>query len=383
MNDNGQSRRRFLAGGASLGAAAFAGCTVPGMGGDDSGSASVPSLTSFRGSGPLVEGRPAPGGTSIEDLPDLSGDLALYLGGGEGGIYRSFVDALQEIYPNFNVEVLPGDSASLAQTVVEEVDAGNQRADVFWSIDAGSLAIVANNDAYAALPSDVTGPVADSFVGADGAWVGVAGRARAVPYNTDELSESDVPNKVADFPDSAALGDIGWAPTYGAFKSFITAMRQLRGEDATRSWLNAMQETSITRYPNEYEVSSAVANGSLTSGFANHYYAMRVRSSNPEAPIGLAFTEGDAGALVNVAGALAIQGTEKQELVNLFIRHLLSAEAQEFFATVAYSYPMIPEVEPVGDLPTIDELSPPDFDLAALADVQATNDLLRDTGVLQ
>ncbi len=36
------------------------------------------SLSDFRGSGPLVAQREAPGGTSIEDLPDLSGELTLY-----------------------------------------------------------------------------------------------------------------------------------------------------------------------------------------------------------------------------------------------------------------------------------------------------------------
>jgi iron(III) transport system substrate-binding protein len=175
---------------------------------------------------------------------------------------------------------------------------------------------------------------------------------------------------------------MGWAPTYSAFQSFITAMRLIRGESETRSWLNAMVESGIEQFPNEFRISNVVANGSLNAGFANHYYALRVRSQRQNAPIELAFTSGDAGALINVSGAQIVQGASDVELAENFIRHLLSAEAQEFFATRTFAYPTIAGVEPVGGLPTIDELNPPDIDLAELADTEPTLELLSETGIL-
>ncbi|MFC7138278.1 extracellular solute-binding protein [Halosimplex aquaticum] len=355
-----------------------------GTGGTDQvGSVEIPSLTEFRGSGTLASGRPAPEGTSIQDLPDLSGELNLYIGGGEGGIYYQFVEMLQEIYPDFTVFSSDAGSASLAQTIVDEVNAGSPQADVFWSIDASSLGYVANEGAYDPLPDEAVDPVPSGFRGSDNAWVGVAGRARAVPYNTDKLSASDVPSKVAEFPNADALQDsMGWAPTYGAFKSFVTAMRLTEGKEATKQWLTDMQDAGIERFGNEYVVSQQVADGAIDAGFANHYYAMRVKNQRPDAPIDLAFTEGDAGALVNVAGALTVKGTPKADLAANFVRHLLSAEAQEFFATVSFAYPMIPGVEPVGGLPTVDELSPPDLDLAKLADLEPTLQLMREADVL-
>jgi iron(III) transport system substrate-binding protein len=174
---------------------------------------------------------------------------------------------------------------------------------------------------------------------------------------------------------------MGWAPTYGAFKSFVTAMRLIHDEDVTRQWLIDMREAGTERYGNEYAVSQNVANGSLAAGFANHYYALRVKNDRPNAPLDLAFTEGDAGALVNVSGAMKVKGTDKGELVDNFVRHLLSAEAQEFFATVSFSYPMIEGVQPVADLPTVDKLSPPDIDLAKLSNVQQTVELMESANV--
>ncbi|MFB6167231.1 MAG: extracellular solute-binding protein [Haloferacaceae archaeon] len=381
--DDRLSRRRVLGTLAAGSVAGLAGCGSSGSDADSSQTVDVPALSAFRGSGALVEERPAPGGTSIDELPDLSGSLNLYIGGGEGGIYFQFVEMLQEIYPEFQVFASSASSSSLAQTIVEEVEAGAPQADVFWSIDASSLGFVADNDAYEPLPDEVVAPVPSGFQGDDNAWVGVAGRARSIPYNTDALSEDDIPSKIQEVPNTDALrGTMGWAPTYGAFKSFVTAMRLSRGERATREWLVSMREAGTEQFPNEFVVASQVADGALDAGFANHYYALRVKNSRPDAPLDLAFTENDAGALVNVAGALRIEGTEKDELVNNFVRHLLSAEAQELFTTVSFAYPMIAGVAPPGDLPTVDQLNPPDIDLSRLSDLEPTLDLMREAGVL-
>nr|WP_226021336.1 extracellular solute-binding protein [Halomicrobium salinisoli] len=374
------SRRRFLATTGAAAAASLAGCGGFLTGSSDDASGSV-SLSDFRGSGPMVEQRGEPDGTSISELPDLSGELTVYLGGGEGGLYLDLIELLETEYADFDVNHQRDSSSDLANKIIEESRAGAVQADAFLAVDAGSLGAVAEEDAAASLGEDVLEPVPDAFRDGQGRWVGFAGRARAVPYNTNELSESDVPSTVHDFPDTIA-GSMGWGPSYGAFQSFVTAMRLDRGDDATRDWLNAMLEAGVSQYGNEWEVSNAVANGELQAGFANHYYTLRVKRSRPDAPIGLAFTEGDAGALVNVSGAQLLQGSENVDLAENFFRHLLSAEAQEFFATRTFAYPMIPGVEPVGGLPTIDELNPPDIDLTELADVSGTVDMLRDVGAL-
>jgi iron(III) transport system substrate-binding protein len=350
---------------------------------NDGGGGADLSLSDFRGSGPLVEQRPAPGGTSMDDLPALSGELNVYLGGGEGGLYENLVRLLERKYSNFTPQVRMAPSDQLANTIVEEKKGGSSGADVFWSIDSTSLGVVADADATATLPDRVLDPVPEEFRAGDGSWVGVAGRARAVPFNTDQLSESDVPDSNHEFPETGALeGAMGWAPTYGAFKSFVTAMRLIDGPEQTKQWLRGMVDHGVTEYPDEFLTSNAVADGEIGAGFANHYYALRVLSSRPDAPIDLAFTKGDAGALVNVSGTEIIDGTEKTELAGDFIRHLLSAEAQEFFATTTFAYPMIPDVEPVGPLPTVDELEPPEVDLSKLSDLEPTLQLMREVGIL-
>jgi iron(III) transport system substrate-binding protein len=175
-------------------------------------------------------------------------------------------------------------------------------------------------------------------------------------------------------------GDLGWAPSYGSCQAFVTAMRLIEGRERTREWVENVVEGGIRAYPDEFAASQAVADGEIDAAFANHYYIQRVLDGSPDASIATAFTEGDAGAVFNVAGAAVVDEADDPELAENFVRHLLSAEAQEYFAVETFEYPLIPEVEPVGDLPPIDELDVPDIDLSQLSDLEPTIDLMRDAG---
>ena len=245
------TRRRLLASGAVGATASLGGCISQFTNQDES--TSQLSIADFRGSGPMVESRSAPGGTSMDDLPDLDGTLQVYLGGGEGGLYENLVRLLEQKYSNFTAKVRMAPSTQLANEIIEVEKGGESPADVFWSIDSTSLGLVADAGITSKLPQRVVKPVPDGFRDGDRSWVGVAGRARSIPYNTDEFSESDIPNKVQQFTQASNLkGAMGWAPTYGAFKSFVTAMRLLEGPEATKQWLRGMQNQNVSRYPDEF-----------------------------------------------------------------------------------------------------------------------------------
>ncbi|MFB6085684.1 MAG: extracellular solute-binding protein [Halodesulfurarchaeum sp.] len=365
-------RRDFLAGVGTTALGGLAGC----LGGGQSN----PAGAEFDPEPATVTGQ-AP---QLTDLPDLSGELTVYLGRGEGGLYRELLEHFEtELYPDLELSVRRDSSASLANTIVEEEKHGNSPADVFWSIDVGALGAIAQRGLGVTLPTEVTGIVPDGFRDSSGRWVGISGRARAIPYNTETYDESDVPETVAEIPETPGFGNnMGWAPTYAAFQSFVTAMRLLRGESETRQWLTDMQDMGVSSYGGEFMVTNAVAEGELDAGFANHYYALRLAEAKPDAPLDLAFTSGDAGALINASGALVLQSSRVPTLATDFIAHFLTAEVQSFLAEKAYEYPLVPGIDPPGSLPSIEELNPPSIDLTKLANVRPTLRLMRETGVL-
>jgi len=362
-------RRRFLAATAAVGAASVAGCMGDdGEDGDDGGPA-VGQIGSGR------QGRGAPGGTSMAEMPALEGELTVYSGRGEF-LVGELVGYIDDLYDDLDLTVRYGGSTDLVNQITNEGE--GSPADVFYSVNSGSLGALADEGRTQALPSEVTDKVREEFRTEQ--WVGTSGRARTVPYNTDEFSESEMPDDIMAYPEEFE-GDLGWAPSYGSAQAFITAMRLIEGEEATRDWLEAMVERGASTYPDEFVTCQAIADGEIDAAFTNHYYIQRVLDGNPGAPIATSFTEGDAGAVFNVAGAAVVDTASDADLASNFVRHLLSAEAQDYFARSTFEYPLIPDVEPIGDLPSIDELDVPDIDLTQLSDLEPTIDLMREAGV--
>ncbi|SER11728.1 extracellular solute-binding protein [Natrinema salaciae] len=360
-------RRAFLAGSAALGTAGLAGCTglIGGEEEDDEGENVFNQIGSGRA------GRGQPGGTPMSELPALEGELHIYSGRNEF-LVGTLISSLEDIYDDFSVEgPRYADSSYLANQIAQAGSATD--ADVFFTVDSAALGEVASEGLSKSLSDDVLEMVPAEF--RTDQWVGTSGRIRTVPYNSDALSESDMPTSIDAYADFE--GDLGWAPSYGSCQSFVTAMRLLEGEDATREWLQSVVDNGITAYNDELAVCQAIEDGEIDAGFTNHYYIQRVRESTSDPAIETAFTEGDAGATFDVAGATVLENTSNPDLAENFVRHLLSAEVQEFFAVETFEYPLIPEGEPVGELPSVDELDVPDIDPAELSDLQPTLDLMR------
>ncbi|WP_280587661.1 extracellular solute-binding protein [Halorubrum sp. Boch-26] len=369
---NDVDRRRFLAATGALGVAGLAGCMGDDDGDDNGGGDGADGAVGQIGSG--REGRDAPGGTSMSDMPDLSGELTVYSGRGEF-LVGELIEYIEDLYDDFDLTVRYAGSTDHVNAIVNEGE--GSPADVFYSVNAGALGALADEGRTRALPAEITDMVREEFRTEQ--WIGTSGRARTVPYNTEELSEGDLPDDIMAYPEEFA-GSLGWAPSYGSCQAFVTAMRIIEGDDATLDWLESIVDSGISSYPDEFAACQAVADGEVDAAFTNHYYIQRVLDGNPEASIATAFTSGDAGAVFNVAGAAVVDTASDATLAENFVRHLLSSEAQDYFARTTFEYPLIPDVEPIGDLPTIDELDVPDIDLTQLSDLEPTIDLMREAG---
>ncbi len=311
---------------------------------------------------------------SVEQLPPLEGELTMYLGRGEGGLYENILDAIRKRNPGLELGIRRGETAALANTIVAERKAGIRRADLFWAVDSGAIGLVDEAGLARALPQDLTSQLNPEFRYPN--WAPVSGRIRTIPYNTERLTAGDIPDKIMALADTDLK--IGWAPAYGAFQSFVTAMRLLEGNDAIIKWLQAMNDRA-TSYAGELGVVMAVERGEVDVGFANHYYTLRLKSGKPDARVDLAFTNNDAGCLVNASGIVALG---EGDLPINFIRYLLTREVQSYLAREAYEIPLVSGVEPPQGLPPLNEISPPAVDLTRLADLRPTLDLMRDAGVL-
>jgi len=301
------------------------------------------------------------------------------------GREEEIVEPLFEMFEEktgIDVEVRFGDSAELAATMAEE--GGNSPADVFFAQDPGSLGAVEEAGLLSELPGELLERVDERFRDPDGHWVGTSGRARVVVYNTEEVSEGELPDSILDFTDPAWKGRIGFPPTNASFQAFVTAMRLTEGDEATREWLEGIRANDPKLYESNTPTVEAAASGEIEIGFVNHYYLYIVREEQPDAPIANHFLGGDdPGALVSVAGVAVLDGAEHAEEAERFVDFLLSEEGQRFYAEEAEEaeYPLIEGVEPREGLPPIDELQAPDIELDELGpELERTLELLSEVG---
>jgi iron(III) transport system substrate-binding protein len=310
-------------------------------------------------------------------------------GGGKLTVYsgreEELVEPLLEQFEEesgVDLEVRYGDSAELAATIAEEGD--NSPADVFFAQDPGSLGAVENEELFAELPDDLLDRVPERFRDPDGRWVGTSGRVRVLAYNTEALAEGDVPDSVYDLTDPKWKGRIGFPPTNASFQAFVTAMRLTAGEERTREWLEGFKANKPKTYEKNAPVVEAVAAGEIDLGLVNHYYLYLVKEEQPDAKVANHFLESrDPGALVSVAGAGIIEGTDDEEAAREFVEYLLSDEGQRFYTEEAEEaeYPLVDGVEPKQGLPTLESLEGPDVQLDAFGpELEKTLDLLSEVG---
>ena len=311
---------------------------------------------------------------SVDSLPKLEGDLTLYLGRGEGGLYENVLEAIKKRNPKLNLQIRRGGSAALANTLVAEAKAGVKRADLFWAVDTGSVGMVTDAGLAHPLPDNLTTQLKEGFQYPS--WTPVTGRIRTIAYNTNRITPEQIPTSVMAIADSDLA--IGWAPAYASFQSFVTAMRILEGEEATAEWLTKINGKA-KKYAGELGVVMGVERGEVDVGFANHYYTLRLKSGKPDANVALAYTQNDAGCLVNASGIVALS---PGDLPVNFIRYLLSKEVQGYLASEAYEIPLVSGVTPPQGIPALSSISPPDMDLRKLADLRPTLNLMRKVGVL-
>ena len=310
-----------------------------------------------------------------------SGSITVYSGRGESLVKPLFEQFTKDT--GIAVKVKYGDTAELAALIAEE--GSKSPADVFFAQDAGALGALKATGAFEELPASITNLVAVTYRADDNSWVGVSGRARVIVYNPDLVTADKLPNSVKDLTAETWKGQVGWASTNGSFQAFITGLRKLEGEAGASTWVESMLENGVKNYKDNKAIVSAVAAGEIQLGLVNHYYLYGFLKDQGEGfkARNHYTAAGDAGSLVNLAGAGILKSAPNQPAARAFVQYLLGESAQKYFSEQTFEYPLAEGVAADSRLKPLTELQPPEIDLSDLQDLQGTLSLLRSTGVLK
>lgn len=272
-----------------------------------------------------------------------------------------------------NVDVRYGNSTDLALLINEEGD--KTPADIFISQSPGALGFLGSQDLLAQIPQNISEKIQPNFRASDNTWLGLSGRERVLVYNTDLVSEADLPTSVAELTDAIYKGRVGVAPNNSSFQDFITAMGFAWGKEATKDWLAGMAANNAPNYPKNSAIVTAVVAGEVEMGLVNHYYLLRELAENPTAPArNYYFPSGDIGSLLIItAGAILEESNNKTEATDL-LDFLVNQDSQTYFVEETREYSLLPNITAPAGVPDLEAFVSPN-----LTNLQLLGENLKDT----
>lgn len=311
-----------------------------------------------------------------------NGSLVIYSGRSEllvGPVIEQFSNVT-----GVDVSVKYASTSEIASVLLEEGE--NSSADVFFAQDPGGLGAVVNAGMFTKLPDDILSLVPDWAKSKEGLWVGLSGRARTLVYNNERMTQNDLPDSLNGLTDPKWKGRVGWAPMNGSFQAMVTAMRVIWGEAPTKEWLKGVQANEPKIYPKNTPQVASVESGEIDIGLVNHYYVHRFLAEYGDSFSARNYhlRSGGPGSLVMVAGAGIIETGKNRQNSERFLKFMLSRVGQQYFASQTFEYPVTKDgVKIDRNLISISDIRRPDIDMAALEDLQGTQHLLRDLGIIE
>lgn len=325
--------------------------------------------------GDNVDGSPAVGADQPAAKREPEDTLIVY--------GRRAVDLFELFEQQTGIKVLTrtGKLDDLAEQII--ADGTESPVDVFYAPLPDALGLLSTAGRLTPLSDRQLGRVSEAYRSPDGTWVGTSGRALVVVYNTDRLSEDDLPDSILGFTDPAWRGRIGWDPTNRALQGGITALRQLRGEAAARAWLAGIQANAPAVFSGPRPITTAVAAGNIIDvGFGNSWYLYDLQADGQAENVAAKYYPGDPGSLLGMAGVGIIDSTDNRAAADAFVDFLLSPAAQRYFAGTSLEIPFVHGAAPLAGVPTAAELTVPNLDLRQFEDLDNTRQLLRQARII-
>ncbi len=282
-------------------------------------------------------------------------------GGGEADlqVYSARKYGSEEVFRQFTedtgitVDFIFDDNATLLERIKAEGE--SSPADVYMTVDAGNLWNADQQGILDPLDSealDQAVPKADRA--ADGAWFGLAKRARTVIYNPDQVdpSELDAEATYEGLTDPRWKGRICMRDTSEAYMvSLVASLIDLYGEQRTREIVEGWKANDVDIMSNDVLMIDAVDAGTCDVAVVNHYYLARELEAAQAEGGGLdvelywASQEG-AGTHVNLSGAGVVTTSDNPEQAQQLLEWLAAPQGQRALIAGNHELPVNPAVEP-------------------------------------
>lgn len=243
-----------------------------------------------------------------------------------------------------SVEFLDGSDAELRERIAEEGE--STQADVYLTVDAGNLAVAADEDLFQPIESQVLADaVPAEYRDPDDHWFGLALRVRTIVYSTERLDEDEVPTTYEELAEPAwdgrvCLRNSSNVYTQSLVASLIANLGEERALEVVEGWAANAEILN-----NDVLILESIEAGVCDVGITNHYYLARLLEEDPDFPVAVRWAnQDDRGVHVNISGAGVTKHADDPELARQLIEWL-ATEGQQVFVEGNHEYPVNPEVD--------------------------------------
>jgi iron(III) transport system substrate-binding protein len=297
-----------------------------------------------------------------------SGRAIVVYNGEHLALTRAFASAFERA-TGIAVRLRTDDGVVLADQILQE--GGASPADVFLAENSPELVELDEHGLLARLGASLLRQVPARDRAADGRWVGVALRVSSLVYDPALLPRRRLPRSIVDLAAPRWKGKVAVAPLDPDFPPVVGAVIATRGAAAAAAWLTGLKRNAVV-YQTEESVVAAVNRGDVACGIVNQYYWYRLRRETGPGGIHSAlafFPAGDAGSVVNVAGAAVLSSSRHRADAERFVAFLVGPAGQRLIAAGDdFEYPVRPGVPASPALPPLDRVAHTSIDAAALGD---------------
>lgn len=274
-----------------------------------------------------------------------------------------------------------GDSEFSNQIVAE---GASSPADVFLTENSPAMGLVEAAGLFAPLDADTLALVPDNFRPASGAWTGIAARSTVFAYNKTKLAADQLPKSLLDLADPSWKGRWAASPSGADFQAIVSALLELKGEEATVAWLKAMKE-NFTAYKGNGTVMKAVNAGEIDGGVIYHYYWFGDQAKTGENSGNVElhyFKNEDPGAFVSISGGGVLASSKHPKEAQAFVKWIAGKGGQDVLKNgTSYEYAVGNGAESNPKLVPLADLQAPKIDPSTLNSKKVT-DLMTAAGLL-
>lgn len=296
-------------------------------------------------------------------------------------VTKAWADAFTE-KTGTKTQIRAGKDSSMGHQIIEEGDASP--ADVFLTENSPAMTLVADAGLLAPVESSTMKLVDPERRPSGDEWAPIAARSTVLIYNTDMLSEKDLPKSLMDLQEPRYKDQWGAGATGADFQAIVAGMLDDKGEEQTAAWLKGLKDNARI-YQNNIATMKAVNSGEVPMGVIYHYYWYRDQAGTKEGSQNTKlhyFKNQDPGAFVSLSAGGILSSADHPEEAQEFLAFVLSPQGQQVLAdSGSMEYAVAEGADSDPSLPPLDSLEATSVDPFAL-DSEKVAELMTDAGIL-